>query len=125
MVTWTIKLDHIANWLQQLSEEQYRDTIVALKYLAEVGPSGGRPYIDRVHHSKYHNLKELRPRKSAKNIRILFIFDPLQQAILLVAGDKTGNWDKWYKQNVPTAEALYEQHLNTTRTKAGQTHDTR
>lgn len=111
MAKWTIDITHLADWLQQLPEDQYQDTLVALKYLADVGPAGTRPFIDRVHHSKYHNLKELRPRKSAKHIRILFIFDPTQQAILLVAGDKSGNWTKWYKQNIPRAEEIYQQHL--------------
>ncbi|MEW1821695.1 type II toxin-antitoxin system RelE/ParE family toxin [Arthrobacter sp. NPDC080031] len=30
-------------------------------------------------------------------MRILFAFDPERLAILLVAGDKAGNWSKWYK----------------------------
>ncbi len=75
--------------------------LAALEYLGSVGPHGGRPFIDRITGSSLHNLKELRPRGHAKNIRILFIFDPEQQAILLVAGDKTGQWNKWYKQNIP------------------------
>lgn len=111
MTTWTVELKYIADWLTQLPEDQRRDTLAAIKFLAVEGPTGGRPYIDRIHSSKYHNLKELRPRKAAKNIRILFIFDPIQQAILLVAGDKSGNWEKWYKQNIPIAEKRYEEHL--------------
>ncbi|WP_419721916.1 type II toxin-antitoxin system RelE/ParE family toxin [Rothia nasisuis] len=59
----------------------------------------------------YITSKILRPRGHAKNIRILFIFDPEQQAILLVAGDKTGQWNKWYKQNIPLAEKRYEEYL--------------
>ncbi|MBF0807744.1 diaminopimelate decarboxylase [Rothia nasimurium] len=111
MSRWTIDATYITQWISQLPEDQRRDTLTALNFLAVEGPYGGRPYIDRIHSSKYHNLKELRPRKAAKNIRILFIFDPIQQAILLVAGDKTGNWEKWYKQNIPLAEERYEQHL--------------
>jgi hypothetical protein len=38
-------------------------------------------------------MKELRPGSSARSeIRILFAFDQARQAILLVAGDKAGNW---------------------------------
>lgn len=113
MTRWTIDTTYITEWIRELSEDQRRDTLVALSFLAEEGPYGGRPYIDRIHSSKYHNLKELRPRKAAKYIRILFIFDPLQQAILLVAGDKTRNWEKWYTQNIPLAEKRYEEHLKT------------
>jgi hypothetical protein len=41
-------------------------------------------------------------------IRILLVFDPWRSAILLVAGDKSGQWDKWYRTAIPRAEPLYE-----------------
>jgi hypothetical protein len=44
-------------------------------------------------------------------VRILFIFDPVRNAVLLVAGDKSGRWNEWYRQAIPVAEALYEQYL--------------
>jgi hypothetical protein len=31
-------------------------------------------------------------------------------AILLFGGDKTGN-DRWYDENVPIADRLYDEHL--------------
>lgn len=42
---------------------------------------------------------------------MLFIFDPRRQAVLLVAGDKSGAWSQWYRQNIPEAEARYERWL--------------
>ena len=54
-------------------------------------------------------MKELRP--SATSIRILFIFDPGRSAILLVAGDKAGDWNGWYKNNIPVAENRYHAWL--------------
>ena len=44
-------------------------------------------------------------------MRILFIFDPVRNAVLLVAGDKSGRWNEWYREAIPTAEALYDQYL--------------
>lgn len=38
------------------------------------------------------------------SIRMLFIFDPRRQAILLLGGDKAGNWKSWYDKNIPIAE---------------------
>jgi hypothetical protein len=35
---------------------------------------------------------------------------PDGRAILLLGGDKTGN-DLWYDENVPRADALYEEYL--------------
>jgi hypothetical protein len=29
----------------------------------------------------------------------------------LVAGDKSGQWDKWYRAAVPRAERLYDDYL--------------
>ncbi len=44
-------------------------------------------------------------------MRILFIFDPARNAVLLVAGDKSGRWQEWYAQAIPAAEATYEAYL--------------
>jgi len=41
---------------------------------------------------------------------MLYAFDPRRTAILLVAGDKTGD-DRWYEINVPLADRLFERHL--------------
>ena len=54
-------------------------------------------------------MKELRP--AGTSIRILFLFDPLRQAVLLLAGDKAGNWTNWYGENIPIAEQRYENRL--------------
>jgi hypothetical protein len=40
-------------------------------------------------------------------IRVLFAFDPTRSALLLLGGDKAGNWQRWYRQNIPIAEQLY------------------
>lgn len=47
-------------------------------------------------------MKEIRIQYKGKPWRILFIFDPKRQAILLVGGNKTGN-KRWYKENIPLA----------------------
>lgn len=43
---------------------------------------------------------------------MLYAFDPRRVAILLVAGDKTGD-DRWYEVNVPIADRLFAEHLRT------------
>jgi hypothetical protein len=64
----------------------------AIGMLLEAGPELGRPLADRVHHTRLSNLKELRPGSAGRSeIRILYIFDPKRNAVLLVAGDKAGN----------------------------------
>ena len=39
------------------------------------------------------------------------MFDPWRSAILLVGGDKSGNWTGWYREAIPRAEDLYERYL--------------
>ena len=31
---------------------------------------------------------------------------------MLVAGDKAGEWKRWYKRNIPRADELYDAHLD-------------
>jgi hypothetical protein len=68
--------------------------------------------VDRIKGSELHNLKELRPGScGASEIRILFVFDPERNAVLLVAGDKSGQWSEWYRRSIPLAEERYTQWL--------------
>ena len=80
--------------------------------LAHEGPIAGRPLVDRVHGSRYHNMKELRPPSTgASEVRMLFAFDPARQAIFLVAGDKAGNWKRWYNRAIRLADERFAEHL--------------
>ena len=84
----------------------------ALTVLSVVGPGLGRPLADRVHGSSLHNLKELRPGSAGHSeVRILFVLDPHRRAVLLVAGDKSGQWTRWYTEAIPLAERRYEAYL--------------
>jgi hypothetical protein len=42
---------------------------------------------------------------------LIFAFDPTREAIFLVAGDKAGAWNAWYRTAIPVADERYEQHL--------------
>jgi hypothetical protein len=67
----------------------------------------------RVKGSRLHGLKELRPGSAGSTeIRVLFVFDPWRSAILLVGGDKSGNWTRWCQAAIPRAERLYEDYLH-------------
>lgn len=39
------------------------------------------------------------------------MFDPWRSPILLVAGDKAGQWNAWYKTAIPLAEPRYDVYL--------------
>ena len=43
--------------------------------------------------------------------RVLYAFNPLRTAILLLGGAQTGD-DLWYQKFIPEADRLYDEHLN-------------
>jgi hypothetical protein len=74
-------------------------------------PALGRPLVDRVQGSQIHHLKELRPGSQGRSeIRVLFAFDASRSALLLLGGDKAGNWQRWYRENIPIADRLYREY---------------
>lgn len=40
----------------------------------------------------------------------MYAFDPARNALLILGGNKTGN-NRWYDENVPKAEKIFEQYL--------------
>ena len=111
----------VAAWLEniQASEAKTADLVDdAIYALSRSGPALGRPLVDTITGSKIKNLKELRPGSSGTSkIRLLFVFDPWRSAVLLVAGDKSGKWNRWYTEAIPHAEQLYEIYRRNARTR--------
>ena len=111
--SWRVEVDLVDDWLRALDQKSYEQVIAALELLAERGPSLGRPLVDSVVGSRHKNMKELRPGSSGRSeLRVLFAFDPDRRAIMLVAGDKAGNWQKWYRTNIALADDRFAEHLS-------------
>ncbi|MDT3397937.1 type II toxin-antitoxin system RelE/ParE family toxin [Streptomyces sp. B1866] len=113
---WEIALlEPVEQWFLRLCEEDPETAnrvTDALDHLASAGPNLGRPMVDRIHHSRLHNLKELRPGSSGRGeVRMLFVFDATREAVILVAGDKAGRWNLWYEENIPLAETRYAEYV--------------
>ena len=106
-----ILLDEVEHWFFTLDENAMSAATGAIDLLELEGPTLGRPIVDKVNGSRFHSMKELRP--AGTSIRILFIFDPARQAILLLGGDKAGDWRRWYNRNIPIADERYERWLAT------------
>ena len=105
---WSIyAVNEVRDWIFALDPVTKERVVQAIDVLAEAGPSLGRPLVDSITHSSIANLKELRP----GTVRILFVFDPWRSSILLVAGDKAGQWEAWYREAIPLAELRYETYL--------------
>ena len=80
--------------------------------LRDYGPGLGRPTVDTLKGSKHANMKEMRFRLGKEVWRVVFAFDPLRQAVLLVAGDKSGADQRlFYKRLIHKADSRFTQHL--------------
>jgi hypothetical protein len=110
---WEIRVtDELLAWISTLDERTRAQVVDAIDRLAEAGPALGRPLVDSIAYSRIGNLKELRPGSAGRSeVRILFAFDPWRSAILLTRGDKSGDWQGWYRRAIPRAEELYEEYL--------------
>jgi hypothetical protein len=68
--------------------------------------------VDTLKDSKYTNMKELRFKASGGVWRVAFAFDPERDAILLVAGDKSGGSEKtFYRRLIEKADKRYKEQL--------------
>jgi hypothetical protein len=109
-VAWEIEfIPQAKAWYRGLSQGDAERIGAAFDELARRGPQLGRPAADSVRGSRHHNMKELR--SFGGNLRALFAFDPRRTAVVLLGGDKTGDWKGWYARNIPRADRLYDKHL--------------
>ncbi|GAA3784222.1 type II toxin-antitoxin system RelE/ParE family toxin [Streptomyces chiangmaiensis] len=116
-MAWAVKVtDEYAAWFGGLIKGDLGSALLvaqAVAALREAGPTLGRPLVDRLKGSDLHHLKELRPGSRGRSeIRIIFAFDPTRSALLLLGGDKAGNWERWYRDNIPIAEQLYVDYVS-------------
>lgn len=98
-------------WFGSLDAERRADVSAAVARVAAGGPTLGRPRVDVIHGSRLHKLKEARV---GQGIRMLFAFDSDRNLVMLVGGDKTGRWNRWYPQKIQLAERLYRDHERST-----------
>lgn len=98
-------------WADGLGQADGEALLAAIRVLRDAGPSLGRPLVDAVVGSQHPNMKELRPGSTGRSeVRVLFAFDRQRKAILLVGGDKSGDWRGWYRRNVPIADGRFDEH---------------
>jgi hypothetical protein len=112
---WDVEYtDEFGGWWETPTADELAtlDTSVAL--LEAYGPNLRHPHSSGINGSKHAHMRKLRVQHAGRPYRVLFAFDPRQCAILLLGGDKTGN-DRRYVGNVPIADRLYDEHLETPR----------
>lgn len=110
---WSVETtDEFDEWFADLGTEEKEEVAAKIGLLELMGPQLRRPHADTLNGSDFANMKELRAKTAAAVLRVAFAFDPLQKAILLVGGDKSGVSEKrFYKQLIDKADKLYRSHL--------------
>jgi hypothetical protein len=109
-VAWLVYF-HDEFELEEFPQEIQEELLARLKVVSEFGPQLGRPNVDTLKGSSFPNMKELRFLKDGL-WRFAFAFDSLQQAIVLVGGDKEGkNQTRFYNNLIKVADARFSDHL--------------
>ena len=117
----TEQVETFMSTLPQYPSQPTRSIVDAVDVLAEVGPTRGRPLVDRIELEPNHRelialfgrrLKEIRP--LGTHVRILFTFAPDRTLVLLYAGDKSGEWNDWYRRAIPEAARLHRDYMAAT-----------
>ena len=102
--------DEFSDWYEPLSEAEQLSVEKVVLMLEEAGPALGFPYSSGIQQSKFNHMRELRIQHEGRPYRVLYAFDPVRSAFLILGGDKTGD-DRWYETMVPKADAIYQDHL--------------
>ncbi len=108
---WSVEgTNEFAVWFGALAE----DARIAIDYtvdlLIEHGPALRFPHSSAINGSRHAHMRELRIQFRGQPLRILYAFDPLRSAILLIGGDKTGD-GRFYERLLPVADKLYDVHI--------------
>jgi hypothetical protein len=101
--------DEMRVWLRSLGPGDRERIGAALDLLHRDGHQLSSRLSKPIRASRHHNMRELK--SVGGNLRVLFAFDPGRRPVLLLGGDKTDNWSRWYRVNVPRADRIYDEYL--------------
>lgn len=102
--------DEFEAWWDSLDEDEQESVRGVVDLLVALGAELSFPHSSKIHGSRHPHMRELRVQHRGDPYRVLYAFDPLRSAILLIGGNKRGD-GLFYRRMVPLAERLYDQHL--------------
>ena len=112
-MAWEVEYtDEFGLWWETLTEDEQDSVAVVVGLLEARGPHLPFPYSSGIAGSRHSHMRELRIQHAGEPYRVLYAFDPRRVALLLIGGKKTGD-DRWYQTYIPTADWLYDEHLET------------
>ncbi len=110
-MTWNVEYtDEFGDWWAILNDSEQDSIAVTVMLLEQKGPFLPYPYSSGIERSKHNHMRELRIQHKGDPYRVLYAFDPRRSAILLIGGNKAGK-NRWYDENIPIADKLYDDHL--------------
>ncbi len=102
--------DEFKTWFLDLTLPRREAVARVVDMLEQFGIDLPFPYSSSISASKIA-MRELRVQHMGEPYRILYVFDPERQAVLLVGGNKVGKGNRWYKSAIRLAERLYDEYL--------------
>ena len=111
MAVEVLVTDEFREWYGLLTEAAQQSIRRVIGMLETAGTALGHPQSSAIKGSAIA-LRELRVQHMGEPYRILYVFDPARQAILLVGGNKSGKGKRWYESAVRLAERLYREYLD-------------
>ncbi len=104
--------NEFADWWATLEESEQDDIVASVELPREYGPGLGFPLSsgNGGGGSRHEHMRELRVQSGEWPVRVACALDPRRTAILLIAGDKTGD-GRFCKRFVPLADLLHDERL--------------
>ena len=110
-MAWEVEFsDEFGAWWEGLGAAEQKSVDFTVSLLQQVGPMLRMPHSSGVEMARHAHMRELRIQHQGRPYRVLYAFDPRRTALLLIGGDKTGD-NRWYVEQVPLADAIYDRHL--------------
>jgi hypothetical protein len=110
MATELIATDEFRDWFDSLSYEEQKSVDQYIEMLEDFGTRLPFPYSSGIKGSRFPSMRELRVQHAGRPYRVLYAFDPIRNAVLLMGGQKTGR-DRWYEQAIRLADRLFDEYL--------------
>lgn len=103
--------DEFGVWWSELTISEQEDTAHCVGLLEKYGINLDFPHSSSVLSSRHGGMRELRFQSGGYAYRVFYAFDPRRAAMLLIGGRKTSD-KRFYKEYVPIADKIYDEHLN-------------